>query len=146
MWCQLAFDPKSLHTSRRRDTKVNTITSFKLKWLTSLVSMAFLSDLGSLQFQLDAVDYLLGLSDKVRAKDHPLAWLNPVQRCTTSVAIQCFEGCYSETLLIIVVVRELSQRQALVPFVLIVQHTSSKHICKNLVHSLRLTIGLCMIS
>jgi hypothetical protein len=132
MWCHLAFDPKSLHTSRRRDTKVNTVTSFKLKWLTSLVSMAFLSDLGSLQFRLDAVDYLLGLSDKVRAKDHPLTWLNPVHRCTT--------------LLIIVVVRELSQRPTLVPFVLIVQHTSSKHIFKNLVHSLRLTIGLCMIS
>jgi hypothetical protein len=88
------------------------------------------------------VDYLLGLSDKVRAKDRPLVRLNPVQRCTTSAAIQSFEGSHSETLLITVVVTELSQRQPLVSFVLIIQHTSSEHIFKNLIHSLCLTIGL----
>jgi hypothetical protein len=105
-----------------------------------------LSRIGSLQVGLDAVDYLLGLSDKVRAKDHPLAMLNPVQRCVASAAVQCFEGCHSDNLLITVVVRELSQRQTLVPFVLIVQQTSSEHIFKKLVHSLHLTIGLQMIS
>jgi hypothetical protein len=88
--------------------------------LASLVGIAFLLDLGSLQVRLDMVDYLLGLSDKVRAKDHPLTRLNPVQMCTTSVAIQSFEGCHSETLMITVVVRELSQQQTVVPFVLIV--------------------------
>jgi hypothetical protein len=37
------------------------------------------------------VDYLLGLSDKVRVKDHPLIRLYPVQRGATSAAIKCFE-------------------------------------------------------
>jgi hypothetical protein len=62
------------------------------------------------------------------------------------MAIQSFKGFHSESLLIIVVVRELSQRQALLPFVMIVQYTSLEHIFKNLIHSLRLTIGLWMIS
>jgi hypothetical protein len=62
------------------------------------------------------------------------------------MAIQCFEGCHYEALLIIVVVRKISQQQTFVPFVMIVQHTSSKHIFKNLIHSLLLTIGLRMIS
>jgi hypothetical protein len=88
--------------------KVHTVASFKLEQPTSLVGIVFLAGLGSLQVGLDAVDYLLGLSDKVRAKDHPLARLNPVQRCVAWVAIQCFKRCHSETLLIIVVVRELS--------------------------------------
>jgi hypothetical protein len=100
--------------------KVCTVASFKLKRPTSLVSIAFLSRPSGLQVGLDAVDYFLGLGDKVRDKDHPLARLDLVQRCTTSMAIQGFKGCHSETLLITVVVRELIQRQTLVPFVLIV--------------------------
>jgi hypothetical protein len=51
------------------------------------------------------MDYLLGLSDKVRAKDCPLTMLDPIQRCTASAAIQSFERCHSETLLITDVVR-----------------------------------------
>jgi hypothetical protein len=57
-------------------------------------------------------------------------------------AVQSFEGCHSETLLITVVVRELSQLQILVPFVQLVQHTSSEDILKNLIYPPRLTIGL----
>jgi hypothetical protein len=70
------------------------------------------------------VDYLFGLNDKGRAKDHPFAKLDLVHMCTAAMAIQSFEGCYSETLLIIVVVRELNQRQTFVPFVWVVQYTS----------------------
>jgi hypothetical protein len=58
--------------------KVHTIASFKLKRSTSLVGIAFLSGLGMLYVGLDAVDYLLGLNDNVRAKDRPLARLNLV--------------------------------------------------------------------
>jgi hypothetical protein len=144
-WCQLALDPESLHTSRRRDMKVHMVAIFKFKRPTSFVGIAFLSSPGSLQVGLDVVDYFLGLGDKVRAKDHPLARLDLVQGRTASTAIQSFEGCHYEALLITVVVRELSQWQTLVPFVLIVQHTGSEHILQNLVHSLRLTIGLQMI-
>jgi hypothetical protein len=91
-------------------------------------------------------DYLFGLSDKIWTKDHPFARLDPVQRCTASMAIQCFEGCHSKALLITIVVRELSQRQTLVPFVMIVHHTSLSHIFNDLIHSLHLTINMQMIS
>jgi hypothetical protein len=74
-----------------------------------------LSGVGSLQVGLDAVDYLLGLSDKVRAKYRPLSRLNLVERCKTSMTIQCFERRHLETLLITVVVRELNQRQKTCP-------------------------------
>jgi hypothetical protein len=86
-WCQLAFDHKSLHTSCRQDKKVHTIACFKMKWSMSLVGIAFLSSLVSFQIGLDAMDYLLGLSDKVCTKDHPLARLDLVQRCMTLTAI-----------------------------------------------------------
>jgi hypothetical protein len=90
--------------------------------------------------------YLFGLNDKIRTKDHPLARLDPVHRCTTVTAIQGFKGCHPETLLISVVVRVLSERQTFAPFVWIVQYTSSEHILKNPIHPLYLTIGLGMIS
>jgi hypothetical protein len=92
------------------------------------------------------MDYLFSLNDKVRAKDHPFTRLGPVYRCTTVMAIQSFKGCHSKTFLITVVVRELSQWQTLVPFVWVVQYTSSEHILKNLIYLLYLTIGLRMIS
>jgi hypothetical protein len=41
-----------------------------------------------------------------------------------------------------IVVGELSQWQTLVPLVRVVQYTSSKHILKNLIYPLCLTIGL----
>jgi hypothetical protein len=47
-WCQLALDPESLHTSRRRDTKVHMVTGFKLKRLMYFVGIAFLSSHGNL--------------------------------------------------------------------------------------------------
>jgi hypothetical protein len=110
-------------------------------WPASLVGIAFLSYLGSLQIGLDAVDYLFDLNDKVRAKDHPFTRLDLVYGCTTVTAIQSFKGCHSETLMIIVVVRELGQWQTLVPFVWVVQYTSSEHVLKNLIYS----FGLWMI-
>jgi hypothetical protein len=94
----------------------------------SLVGIAFLSCLGSFQIGLDAVDYLFSLIDKVRAKNCPFTRLDLVHECTIATAIQSFEWCHSETLLITVVVRELSQRQTLVPFVRVVQYNSSEHI------------------
>jgi hypothetical protein len=122
------------------------VACFKLKRSASLVGIAFLSWLGSFQIGLDAVDYLFGLNDKVRAKDRPFARLDPVNRCMIAKAIQSFEGCHSKPLLITIVVRELSQRQTFILFVRVVQYTSPEHILKNLIHPLCLTIGLQMIS
>jgi hypothetical protein len=100
--------------------KVHVVTCFKLKWLGSLVGITFLSCLGSFQIGMDVVDYVFALNDKVRTKDRPLARLDLVHSCTTATAIQSFERRHSETLLITIVVRKLSQRQTLVPFVRVV--------------------------
>jgi hypothetical protein len=105
-----------------------------------------MSCLGNFQIGLDAMKYLFSLNDKVRAKDHPFTRLDPVHRGTTATTIQGFDGCHSRTFLITVVVRELSQRQTMVPFVWVVQYTSSKHILKNLIDPLCLTISLQMVS
>jgi hypothetical protein len=88
------------------------------------------------------VDNLLALCDKVRAKDRPFTRLDLVHRCTATTTIQSFEGHHSETLLIVVVAREFSQWQTLVPFVRVVQHTSLEHILRTLIYPLHLTIGL----
>jgi hypothetical protein len=92
------------------------------------------------------MDYIFGLSNKVMTKDRPLDRLDTVHRCTTTMTIQSFEWCHSETLLITVVVRELGQQQTLAPFVRVVQYIISEHILKNLIYPLCLTIGLWMIS
>jgi hypothetical protein len=126
--------------------KVHVIAHFELKRLASLVGITFLSSLGSFQIGLDMMDYLFNLNDKVRAKDRPFTRLDPVHRGTTATTIQCFEWCHSKTFLITVVVRELSQWQALVPFAWVVQYTSVKHILKNLIYPLCLTISLWMVS
>jgi hypothetical protein len=126
--------------------KVHAVTRFELKRLASLVGIAFLSCLGSFQIGLDAMDYPFILNDKVRAKDRPFTMLDPVHRGTIVMAIQSFEGCHSKTFLITVVVRELIQWQTLVPFIWVVQYTSSEHILKNLIYPLYLTISLWMIS
>jgi hypothetical protein len=126
--------------------KVHAVACFKLKRAASFVGIAFLLCLSSFQIGLDVMDYPFSLNDKVRAKDHPFTMLNPVHRCMTATAIQSFKGCHSKTLLITVVVRELSQWQTLVPFVRVVQYISSEHILKNLIYPLCLTISLRMIS
>jgi hypothetical protein len=88
----------------------------------------------------------LGLRDQIRAKGHPLAKFNPVQRCTASATIESFERGHLESFLIAVVVRELSQWKTLVPTVLIVHHTRTEHVFQHMVHTLYLTIGLWVIS
>jgi hypothetical protein len=92
------------------------------------------------------MEYPFSLNDKARAKDRPFVRLDPVYRGTTTTTIQSFKGCHCKTFLITIVVRELSQSQTLVPFVWVVQYTSSEHILKNLIYPLCLTIDLRMIS
>jgi hypothetical protein len=126
--------------------KAHAVARFELERPTSFVGIAFLSCLGSFQIGLDVMDYLFGLSDKVRTKDHTFTRLDLVHKCTAATTIQNFKGCHSKTFLITIVVRELSQWQTLVPLVWVVQYISSKHILKNLIYPLYLTIGLRMVS
>jgi hypothetical protein len=87
---------------------------------TSLVGTVLLAGLGSLQVGLNTMNNFLDLHEKIGAKGHPLARFNPVQRCTTSAVIESFKRCHLETLLIAVVIRELSQWKVLVLTITIV--------------------------
>jgi hypothetical protein len=89
--------------------KINVVACFELKQSVSLVGIAFLAISDNFQIGMDAVDYLFGLNDKVRIKYRPLARLDPVHRCTAATTIQIFERFHPETLLITIVIRELSQ-------------------------------------
>jgi hypothetical protein len=74
------------------------VTCFELKRSVLLVSIAFLAIPGSFQIGMDAMDYLFGLNDKARTKDHPFSRLDPVHRCMAVTTMQSFEVCHSETL------------------------------------------------
>jgi hypothetical protein len=143
---RLAFDPKPLHTSHGRDTKIHVVSNCKSQGMTSLVGIVLLAGLGSYQIRLNTMNDFLGPRDKIGAKGHPLTRFDPVQRCMASAAIESFERCHLEILLIAVVVRELTQWQALVPTIPIVHHTRTEHVLKHLVHTLYLIIGLWVIS
>jgi hypothetical protein len=112
----------------------------------SLVGIELLAGLGSLQIGLNTMNDFLSPRDKIGAKGHPLARFDLVQRCMASATVESFKRCHLETFLIAVIVRELRQWQALVPTVLIVHHTRTKHVFQHLVHMLCLTIGLWVIS
>jgi hypothetical protein len=86
------------------------VSNFKLEWPTSLVVIAFLLGLGSLQVGLDVMDYFLSLGDKIGAKDHTPTRLNLVQRDSIAVAVECLKRCHLDALLVTIVIRELGQQ------------------------------------
>jgi hypothetical protein len=108
--------------------KIHMVSNYKSQGTTSLIGIVLLVGLGSLQIRLNTMNDFLGLRDKIRANGHPLARFHPVQRCTTSVTVESFERCHLETFLIVVVVKELSQWQALVPAIMVVHHTRTEHL------------------
>jgi hypothetical protein len=81
------------------------------------------------------MNYFLSLSDKVGAKDHPLAGFNLVKWGATAVTIECLKGCHLDVLLVTIIIQELGQRQPFIPIVAVVHHTCSEHMLKNLIHS-----------
>jgi hypothetical protein len=85
------------------------VSNCKGQWTTSLVGIMLMSGLGNLQVGWNTMNDLLVLCDKIRAKGHPLARFNQVQRCAASAATECFEMCHLATLLITIVVREFGQ-------------------------------------
>jgi hypothetical protein len=62
------------------------------------------------------------------------------------MSIQHLEWHHLQTLLITIVLRELSVHQTLIPTSSILQSTSSQHVLYNLIHPFGLTIGPRMIS
>jgi hypothetical protein len=75
---KLVFDPKPLHTSHGRDTKLHMVSHCECQGTTSLVGIVLLVGHGSLQIGLDTMNNFLCLCDKIRAKGYPLTRFNPV--------------------------------------------------------------------
>lgn len=71
--------------------------------------------------------------------------LIPKERGSTRSAIQCFKGRHLQAGLKAVVVRELCIRNVLIPTLSKVYSTSSKHVFKDLIHTLCLSICLGVI-
>jgi hypothetical protein len=85
------------------------------------------------------------LFDDVGSENNFLPRLNQIERCTTSSTIENLKWCHFQTLLVVVVVRELGLRQILVPTSLVLHDTGSQHVFQDLVDSLRLTIRLWVV-
>ena len=86
------------------------------------------------------------VSKDIGSKHLSFISLIPEQRRSTFTSIQRLERCHLETLLVTVVVRELSIWQTLVPTSTILQCTSSQHIFQNLVDPFSLSISLWVVS
>jgi hypothetical protein len=83
--------------------------------------------------------------NKVGTKDNLLSHLNPIEWGAAPMSVQYLEQCHLQTLLVAVVVQELSPWQILVPTTLMFQHAGPYHILQYLVHSLYLSIHLWVI-
>jgi hypothetical protein len=122
------------------------ISYFKLQGSTPLVCISFLACLLSFQVILDMMDSRFSLFDNVGSKYHFLSRLNPIERCMASSSIKSLKWCQFQTLLVAIIVRELSPGQILVPTSLMFQNTCSQYIFKDLVDSLSLAIRPWVIS
>jgi hypothetical protein len=91
------------------------------------------------------MNYHFSFFDDVRSENHFLPRLNPIERCTTSSSIENLKWCHFQTLLVAVVVRELSPSQILVSTFLVLYDTDSQHVFQDLVDSLCLAIHLWVV-
>jgi hypothetical protein len=101
------------------------ISNVELQRSMPLISIALLACLCDLPVILDVMDRRFGLINEIGTKDSLFSRLNLVEQCATSTSVQNFKWCHLETLLVEIVVRELSPWQILVPITLVFHHTCS---------------------
>jgi hypothetical protein len=111
-----------------------------------MVGVALLSRLRNMKVLPNHTNLLLSFLEYVRSQNFPFSSLILKQRSLTSMSIHHLEWRHLQTLLITIIVGELSIRQTLIPTSSILQSTSSQHVFYNLIHPLGLTISLRMIS
>jgi hypothetical protein len=83
--------------------------------------------------------------NKSGLKKPPFSWFWPIQGCSTSPSVQSFKQCHFNTLVVIVIIRELCQRQTIIPLLWKLQNTGSEHIFKYLIYPFDLSARLRMI-
>src|SRR4051812_33075697 len=145
-WSKLALDAKAVSTTRRRHFKVCPFTNLESYTTVPFVIIGLLPRLCCLEVLSDDPHLVFCLLDHIWTEQLPLTCLGPVQRCPALPAIQDLKGGCVQTCLIVVVVRELSIGQAFFPLHAKGDDTRSKHVLKDLIHTLNLPTGLRVIS
>ena len=84
------------------------VTNFELQGPSPLVRISFLPVLSYFQMTLNNTDLLSCLLYEIRSKVTMVTHFNLVKRCPTFLAIQSLETCYSNALLIAIVIGKLS--------------------------------------
>ena len=84
------------------------VTNGKLNRLPSFIGITFLTSLSSFQVLLDGTDLLLRFVHEIDAIIPSLSGFDPIQRGSTLSTVQGFKWSHLDTLLITVVIRELS--------------------------------------
>jgi hypothetical protein len=121
------------------------ISNLKLQGSAPFVCINLLAGLCSFQVILNVTDRHFGPIDNVGTKDNLLSWLNPIEWHAALTSIQNVKRCHLQTLLVSVVVEELSPWEILVPTTLVLHDACSQHVLPNLVHLLYLTIHLLVV-
>jgi hypothetical protein len=111
-----------------------------------MIGVALLSRLCDTKVLPNHMNLLLSFLQYVGSKNLTFSSLIKKQRSSASTSIQHLEQHHLHTLLITIVVGELSIRQTLIPTSSILHSTSSQHVFQNLIHSFGLSIGLRVIS
>src|SRR3954469_13758848 len=142
---KLAFDTKAVRTPQWRHFEVCPFTNLEIYTTVPFVIIGLLPRLCCLEELPDDPHLVFCLLDHIWTEQLPLTCLGPVQRCPSLPAIQDFKGCWLQTCMIVVVVRELGIWQALFPLHAKGDDTCSQHVVEYLIHTLNLPTGLRVI-
>jgi hypothetical protein len=137
---------ETLHSFERGDTEVRKVSAVECHFSAFGVSVALLARLSSLQAISDELDLFFRFSKYIRPEHLTFSSLGPIERGATLAPIECFKRCHLEAGLVAVIIRELGERQTILPFGSVSQNTGAEHILQNLIHPLRLSTCLRMIS
>ena len=104
------------------------------------VGVAFLTGLGHLETITNQLNLFLGLTKMIGSKDFSISNFRPVEWSMARTSIQHLERGHSDTFLVAIVVGELGKRQAIFSLASKGKDTSTKHVFKDLINTLRLSI------
>ena len=131
---------ESLHSLERGHTEVHEV-SFGEGHLSALgVGVALLTGLGRLETIMNQLNLLLHLTESIGSKDFSISNFRPVEWRTARTSIQHLERGHSDTFLIAIIVGELGKWQTIFPLASKGKDTSTKHVFKDLINTLRLSI------
>jgi hypothetical protein len=87
----LPFNPKTMYTFHRRDSKVYMVANLKLQGMMSLIGVALLTGLSSQYVGSDLSHLLFSFCHNVEAKNNSFTGFRPAQRCMVGPSIECLK-------------------------------------------------------